>query len=135
MWELLSNRPPFYDKSSSNNSKIINSKFINSIAFNGLRPNTNSENPKCYIDLMKKCWYSDPSSRPTIRDLVNQLSEWNLYKKHSDQFDQAERIRLLYMKSKGLDTSPNKLITPPKIHPQAIYTSRKLKFPIIPLNT
>ncbi|CAB5365857.1 unnamed protein product [Rhizophagus irregularis] len=27
------------------------------------------------------------------------------------------------------------LITPPKIHPQAIYTSRKLKFPIIPLNT
>ena len=38
------------------------------------------------------------------------------------------------MKSKGFDTSPNKLITPPRIHPQAIYTSRKLKFPIIPLN-
>ena len=30
------------------------------------------------------------------------------------------------MKSKGLDTSPNKLITPPKIHPQAIYKSRLL---------
>ncbi|CAB5205932.1 unnamed protein product [Rhizophagus irregularis] len=29
------------------------------------------------------------------------------------------------MKSKGLDTSPNRLITPPKIHPQAIYTSHQ----------
>ncbi|CAG8604404.1 1318_t:CDS:2 [Rhizophagus irregularis] len=76
-----------------------------------------------------------PSLRPSIRDLVNQLGEWHLYKKQSDQFDRAERKRLSYMKSKGLDTSPNRLITPPKIHPQAIYTSRKLKFPIIPLNT
>ncbi|CAG8565575.1 3771_t:CDS:2 [Funneliformis mosseae] len=33
-----------------------------------------------------------------------------------------------------LDTSPNTLLTPPQIHRQAIYTSRKLKFPIIPLN-
>ena len=129
MWELLSNHPPFYDVPH-------NPKLINSIAYENFRPSVrNTEVPECYIKLMKKCWSSDPSSRPTIKELVNQLGEWHLYKKHSDQFDQAERIRITSMKSKGLDTSPNKLITPPKIHPQAIYTSRKLKFPIIPPNT
>ena len=86
-------------------------------------------------DLSSFMGSSDPSSRPTIRELVNQLCDWHLYKKDKDQFDKAENIRLTYMKSKGLNTSPNKLITPPKIHPQAIYTSRKLKFPIIPPNT
>ncbi|GBB97414.1 hypothetical protein RclHR1_02990015 [Rhizophagus clarus] len=125
MWELLSNRPPYYDQP----------KLINAILYNDLRPKLNTDMPECYITLMKKCWSSEPSLRPSIRELVNQLGDWNLYKKQSEQFDYAERKRLSYMKSKGLDTSPNKLITPPKIHPQAIYTSRKLKFPIIPLNT
>ncbi|CAG8637844.1 12540_t:CDS:2 [Funneliformis caledonium] len=54
--------------------------------------------------------------------------------KQSDEFERAERIRIRRMRSKGLDTSPNTLLTPPQIHRQAIYTSRKLKFPIIPLN-
>ncbi|CAB4414673.1 unnamed protein product [Rhizophagus irregularis] len=127
MWELLSNRPPYYDHN--------HTKLINAILYNDLRPKLNTDIPECYINLMKQCWSSEPSLRPSIRDLVNQLGEWHLYKKQSDQFDRAERKRLSYMKSKGLDTSPNRLITPPKIHPQAIYTSRKLKFPIIPLNT
>src|SRR5207249_9753626 len=30
----------------------------------GIRPEINEpEAPKCYIDLMKKCWYSDPVNR------------------------------------------------------------------------
>lgn len=128
MWEFLTNRPPFYNVPH-------NPKLIHSIAYENFRPNTSTSGPESYIKLMKTCWSSDPSSRPTIRELVNQLGDWHLYKKDKDQFEKAENTRLSYMKSKGLDTSPNKLITPPKIHPQAIYTSRKLKFPIIPPNT
>ncbi|KAF0445840.1 serine/threonine protein kinase [Gigaspora margarita] len=47
----------------------------------------------------------------------------------------SEKIRLRKMKAKGLDTTPGKMVSPPKIHPQAIYTSRKIKFPIIPLSS
>src|SRR5205814_1064294 len=32
--------------------------------------------PKCYIDLMEKCWDSDPSKRPTIGDLEHIISQW-----------------------------------------------------------
>jgi len=131
MWELCTNSQPFYDK-------LHNSRLIHSIAYNELRPSIgnigNIDIPDCYIELMKKCWSSDISIRPDIRELVNQLGEWHLYKKQSDEFERAERIRIRRMRSKGLDTSPNTLLTPPQIHRQAIYTSRKLKFPIIPLN-
>ncbi|CAI2176995.1 10882_t:CDS:2 [Funneliformis geosporum] len=129
MWELCTNSQPFHDK-------LHKSRLINSIAYNELRPSIeNIDVPDCYIELMKKCWSSDLSIRPNIRELVNQLGEWHMYKKQSDEFEQAERIRIRRMKSKGLDTSPNKLLIPLQIHPQAIYTSRKLKFPIIPLHT
>src|SRR6266498_5987280 len=118
MWELSANRPPFYDKPHSRHS----------IAYKNLRPSIgnidNTDIPDCYIELMKKCWSSNPSIRPGIKELVKQLGEWHLYKRQSEQFDQAERIRIRNMRAKGLDTSPNKLITPPRVHPQAIYTSR-----------
>ncbi|RGB22778.1 kinase-like domain-containing protein [Rhizophagus diaphanus] len=40
------------------------------------RPEIIKNTPKCYVDLMKKCWDSNPSNRPTIRMLENVISEW-----------------------------------------------------------
>ncbi|CAG8474665.1 6778_t:CDS:2 [Racocetra fulgida] len=127
MWELSTNKPPFYDKTR-------NSKLIDDISIHNLRPKNDSNTPKCYVDLMERCWSSDPNNRPEISEIVKILSDWHLYCKHSDEFKEAEKIRLSNMKAKGLDTTPGKMVSPPKIHPQAIYTSRKIKFPILPLS-
>jgi hypothetical protein len=36
----------------------------------GLRPEINEpEAPKCYIDLMKKCWDSNPGNRPNVTEI------------------------------------------------------------------
>ncbi|GBB89014.1 hypothetical protein RclHR1_15650002 [Rhizophagus clarus] len=32
--------------------------------------------PKWYVDLMEKCWDSNPSNRPTITELEYKISEW-----------------------------------------------------------
>ncbi|POG58599.1 kinase-like domain-containing protein [Rhizophagus irregularis DAOM 181602=DAOM 197198] len=38
---------------------------------NGIRPEINeSEAPKCFIDLMKKCWDSNPGNRPKITEIL-----------------------------------------------------------------
>ncbi|PKY23426.1 hypothetical protein RhiirB3_437633 [Rhizophagus irregularis] len=95
----------------------------------GIRPEINEpEAPKCYIDLMKKCWDTDPNNRPDtikVEDSIRFL--YNSYFGHGSinkdyeiekQFKEAETYRrnnLSFFKYIQLDT-----------HPQAIYTSRLL---------
>ncbi|POG60798.1 kinase-like domain-containing protein, partial [Rhizophagus irregularis DAOM 181602=DAOM 197198] len=69
MWEFTSGIPPF-------NHEAHDLQLSLSIC-EGKRPKIIKNTPKCYIDLMKKCWDSDPSNRPTIIMLENILSEWN----------------------------------------------------------
>ena len=51
---------------------------------NGIRPVLNEpEAPKCYIDLMKKCWDSNPENRPNaneIKDLIKLFYNSYYYK-------------------------------------------------------
>jgi serine/threonine protein kinase len=68
MWEFTSGTPPFKDKEHDN-------EFVLSIC-EGKRPEIIEHTPKCYIDLMKKCWDPNPSNRPTIIMLENIISEW-----------------------------------------------------------
>src|SRR6266496_3896181 len=68
MWEFTSGIPPF-------NHKAHDHQFSLSIC-KGKRPEIIKNTPKCYIDLMKKCWDSNPSNRPTIIMLENIISEW-----------------------------------------------------------
>jgi hypothetical protein len=43
----------------------------------GKRPEIIKNTQKCYIDLMTKCWDSNPSNRPTIITMLeNIISEW-----------------------------------------------------------
>ncbi|CAB4418674.1 unnamed protein product [Rhizophagus irregularis] len=94
----------------------------------GIRPEINEpEAPKCYIDLMKKCWDTDPNNRPdvikvedSIRFLYNSYFGHTINKDYEieKQFKEAEtyiRNNLSFFKHSQLDT-----------HPQAIYTSRLL---------
>ncbi|EXX52258.1 Skt5p [Rhizophagus irregularis DAOM 197198w] len=68
MWEFTSGIPPF-------NHVAHDHHLILSVC-EGKRPEIVENTPKCYIDLMKKCWDSDPSNRPTITMLEDIISEW-----------------------------------------------------------
>ncbi|GBB85327.1 hypothetical protein RclHR1_01190003 [Rhizophagus clarus] len=94
---------------------------------NGIRPKINEpEAPKCYIDLMKKCWDSNPNNRPNaieIEELIRSFySSCNPILGRRNHFKAAEEYRKLHLNS----FEKNKQTT----HSQAIYTSRLLN-PII----
>ncbi|RGB43078.1 kinase-like domain-containing protein [Rhizophagus diaphanus] len=68
MWEFTSGIPPFNHEAYDH--------LIFDIFYREKRPEIIKNTPKCYINLMKKCWDSNPSNRPTIIMLENIISEW-----------------------------------------------------------
>ncbi|RGB29217.1 kinase-like domain-containing protein [Rhizophagus diaphanus] len=132
MWEFTSGIPPF-------NHQAHDLQLSLSIC-EGKRPKIIKNTPKCYIDLMKKCWDLNPSNRPTIIMLENVISEWirciNKYYEinrdgnykyevlitdnqlKNDMFEFLEADKALSQEQM------NAFIMQP--HPQAYYTSRKL---------
>src|SRR6185437_7539696 len=68
LWEFTSGVRPFNHKT--------HDLQLNLSICRGERPEIIKNIPKCYIQLMEKCWDSDPSNRPTIKMLENKISEW-----------------------------------------------------------
>src|SRR5581483_8671862 len=68
MWEFTSGVTPFTDRKHDLQLSL-------SIC-EGERPEIIKNTPKCFIQLMEKCWDSDPSNRPTIKMLENIISKW-----------------------------------------------------------
>ncbi|PKC59872.1 kinase-like protein, partial [Rhizophagus irregularis] len=60
MWEFTSGIPPF-------NNRTYDHHLILDIC-EGERPQIMRDAPECYVNLMKKCWDSNPSNRPTITE-------------------------------------------------------------------
>ena len=87
---------------------------------NGIRPEiTEKEAPKCYIDLMKKCWDQNPDNRPNAKEMDELIeSIYNSNDKIKQQFKEAYKY-----KKANLSAIENIQST---THPQAIYTSRLL---------
>ncbi|GBC42998.2 kinase-like domain-containing protein [Rhizophagus irregularis DAOM 181602=DAOM 197198] len=100
---------------------------------NEIRPEINEqEAPKCYIDLMKKCWDSDPKNRPNSTIIYESFLQFHkAYKGNiliavindeeieiKKQFEEVESYRIVNQLSNENDQST--------IHPQAIYISRLL---------
>ncbi|CAB4412290.1 unnamed protein product [Rhizophagus irregularis] len=107
---------------------------------NGNRPDINMlEAPKCYIDLMKQCWNSNPDNRPKATEIYKSIklfigcckysgSDFEDYtgikkeQQHYEiekQFKEAEKYRKLHITS--FDENKRSVT-----HPQAIYASRLL---------
>jgi serine/threonine protein kinase len=126
MWEIASGQRPFYDRPH-------NAELAREIC-NGLRPSIIIETPKCYVELMEKCWNADPKRRPDIRDLEKALMSWGWHmgmsQKHSvsDQFISAEQERLRLLGHLGSQLEPFK-----KPHPESSYRSRLLNFSDLPI--
>jgi serine/threonine protein kinase len=102
MWELMASRRPFWDKSHDTDLIIE--------ICDGLRPPTVTNAPEGYIELMQKCWHSDPNKRPAASDISKITLD--LYIKNSN--NQSQII-------KSPDIGP---IT--TNHSGAIYKSRPL---------
>ncbi|GBC01690.1 hypothetical protein RclHR1_00430007 [Rhizophagus clarus] len=83
---------------------------------NGIRPEINDQiAPMCYIKLMKKCWNSNPGNRPNSIEIKEMIKS---FRYNNRQFEETEE----YRKQNLLSIKNNR----PKIHTQAIYTSRLL---------
>ena len=63
MWELMTGRRSFWDK--SHDADLI----IEIV--DGLRPPIVTNAPKGYIELMEECWHSDPNERIISLKLLN----------------------------------------------------------------
>src|SRR6266542_2045271 len=68
MWEFTSGISPFGNRSHDFDLCLC--------ICGGERPEIVENTPQCYINLMKKCWDSDPSKRPTIKILEDTVSKW-----------------------------------------------------------
>ncbi|RIA79337.1 kinase-like domain-containing protein [Glomus cerebriforme] len=82
MWEFTSGIPPF-------NNRVYDHELTLRIC-KGERPEIIKHTPDRYIDLMKKCWDSEPSKRPTIIDLENIISKWLKSIKLYSNFDHGK---------------------------------------------
>ncbi|RGB44227.1 kinase-like domain-containing protein, partial [Rhizophagus diaphanus] len=132
MWEFTSGIPPFNHEAHDLHLSLSICK--------GRRPEIIKNTPKCYIDLMKKCWDSDPFNRPTIIMLEYIISEWirciNKYYEINRDGDYKYEISNIDDKLKNnmeefveadkflLQKQTNTSII--QYHSQACYTSRKL---------
>ncbi|GES89926.1 kinase-like domain-containing protein [Rhizophagus clarus] len=99
---------------------------------NGTRPKINEKiMPKCYIDLIKKCWNSNPDNRPnsieikdTIKLFYDSLDQ-NFEKKEQKHYEIEEQFKKTqeYRKANFLSIKNNQVTVS---HPQAVYSSRLL---------
>src|SRR6266542_2091582 len=90
----------------------------------GIRPEISEpEVPKCYIDLIKKCWDSNPDNRPNAIEVKKSISQfYDSYclvgkdKEIIKQFEEAKEYR-----KANLSSIKNNQLT--SHHPNAHYTS------------
>ncbi|POG74042.1 kinase-like domain-containing protein [Rhizophagus irregularis DAOM 181602=DAOM 197198] len=66
MWELMTGRLPFEDQ-----TKDVG--LVSKICYDGLLPPIIANAPKDYIELIQKCWNSDPIKRPKAADINKKL--------------------------------------------------------------
>src|SRR5215207_1968468 len=87
---------------------------------NGIRPEiTEKEAPKCYIDLMKKCWDPNPDNRPNageIYDEINSLYELSYSDDDDDKLIAKQFEEAYEYKKANISLIENNQTT---THPQA----------------
>ncbi len=112
MYFVATRRQPF--------ANCAHDEFLALDICHGIRPGINEQEvPNCYIELMKRCWDSNPNNRPSAVEaegLIN-LFKGEENKEIKNQFEEAEK----YRKANLLSIENNQ-----SAHPQAYYTSRLL---------
>jgi serine/threonine protein kinase len=122
MYFVATGKQPFYNRVHDHNLAL-------DICNKGVRPEINEpEAPRCYIDLMKKCWDLTPNNRPNIFN-VNELI-MSFYQSYGmyNSIARNEDIEMQFMKAEeyrkaNLSSIKNYQAT---THSQATYKSRLL---------
>ncbi|GES87610.1 kinase-like domain-containing protein [Rhizophagus clarus] len=122
MYEVISELPPYYDVSHDNNLALW-------ICL-GLRPRFNIKVPISFVNLIKQCLDANSSKRPKAEEIIKILDKWNDEFGNNEselnrQIREAEEINKNYENILSTDLSY-------ETHPEAIYTSRLLKFSNLP---
>jgi serine/threonine protein kinase len=113
MWELTTGCKPF--------ANIVHDTDLIYKIIDEERPKITDDTPEDFVNLIKKCWNSDPRKRPSAKKICERFNFWANTEKDANQFNQAEEIRLELIQSKLL--GPESI---GKYHLKAIYTSRPL---------
>ncbi|CAB5382523.1 unnamed protein product [Rhizophagus irregularis] len=102
---------------------------------NGIRPEVNEKiTPKCYIDLMKKCWDTNPDNRPNTFEIKESIYlfyhslDQNFKEKEQRDYEIEKQFKVteVYRKENFLSFKNNQSIY---TYSQAIYTSGLLNPP------
>ncbi|RIB13962.1 hypothetical protein C2G38_2097080, partial [Gigaspora rosea] len=72
MWEILYGKSVPFELKSKLQSKL---QFQIQVC-DGLRPHIYENTAKCYADLIKKCWNTEPNERPTATEICDIFAEW-----------------------------------------------------------
>ncbi|CAG8568519.1 5914_t:CDS:1 [Dentiscutata heterogama] len=56
----------------------------------GLHPKLISGTPKCYVDVMIRCWDADPLKRPSSTELLSIITAWNNRSRDENQFKSVD---------------------------------------------
>jgi len=88
MWEITSGEMPFF-------GNLTNQELALRIC-QGVRPTITVDTPEFYCDLMQRCWDSDPTKRPTAKEIQKQTYYWEKQPEQDiqDQLFKAEEIRM-----------------------------------------
>ncbi|RHZ79159.1 hypothetical protein Glove_151g109 [Diversispora epigaea] len=115
MLEVFTGYPPFYN--------IRHDLGLIISISNGLRPEIKCEVPQLLKDLMEECWNINPCNRPTSEELKTQLSKYLDYNEE-DNDELEEQIEAANELNKNFIQ-----YDPSKMHPEAIYTTRRFPRP------
>ena len=108
----------------------------------GVRPGFSNNTPKFYIELAFRCMDANPDKHPTTDEVYNIIKIWNksfndnhvmnnpeVYGNSKEQHE-LESIKKVIDKMDKVKFDP--LTTTAAIYPNAVYTSRLLKFTSLP---
>ncbi|RIA99929.1 hypothetical protein C2G38_1443002, partial [Gigaspora rosea] len=93
MWEILHGKPVPYEEDSLNFKIQV---------YNGLRPHISKNTARCYADLMRKCWHTEPDKRPTAAEICDIFAEWQNSENILSEWYESD-IKNAYFNVPGLD--------------------------------
>ncbi len=115
MWELTTGCKPF--------ANVEHDIDLIYEIIDGKRPEITNDTPKCFADLMKRCWDPDPLRRPSIFEICTISGRWSSKEENVEQLIQAEKKRSMLIGLEKLGPNFTK-----KPHSRAVFTSRTLRF-------
>ncbi|RHZ88434.1 hypothetical protein Glove_22g157 [Diversispora epigaea] len=114
MWELSMKNKPFCDR--PHDEKLVYD------ILKGVRPKIPAHMPESYVNLMKKCWDKNPRNRPTSFEIGETIEFWKKWCLNTTLKVNTELLERFKKEKKQ------------KTHPNAIYTSRYLRYKTIGQN-